>query len=253
MKSFNIGIQLYSLKAQIAEFGLDAVLSTLQSIGVEKVELAGYYGLSPAELRAKLNSHGISAVAAHIKLESIITDMEYIEALGISKVYIPISKLYTFSEEERADYYARAREVSAILAARGLVFGYHNHAVEFSEGRDLVWEAMGQVPGLTSELDIFWATVAERDPLKVIEKYGNRLSALHIRELGSVTDGDNKDVLPHAIVGEGRSKCRESIRAAMELGVDTFILEVGAYPCDYVEYISKSIANIKKFVEENLK
>ena len=51
----NIGIQLYSAKAKIEEIGLDAVLANLSAIGVDTVETAGFYGLSPAELKEKLD------------------------------------------------------------------------------------------------------------------------------------------------------------------------------------------------------
>ena len=37
-------------------------------------------------------------------------------------------------------------------------------------------------------------------------------------------------------------------RAAYEGGVDTFILEVEYYPCDYKEYIRKSVENINGFL-----
>ena len=51
MKNFKLGIQLYSVRDD-AERDLDATLRALSEMGYEGVELAGFYGRSPAEFSA---------------------------------------------------------------------------------------------------------------------------------------------------------------------------------------------------------
>ena len=49
MKKVNIGIQLFSVREEIKEYGLDAVLSALKEAGCTAVEFAGFYDLPPME------------------------------------------------------------------------------------------------------------------------------------------------------------------------------------------------------------
>ena len=248
----NIGIQLYSAKAKIGEIGLDAVLRAFSEMGIDTVETAGFYDLSPAEFKEKLDKYGIRAHSAHIRAELIEEQLEYIDALGCKKVIIPIAPIYRYTPEEYAELLVVIKRVQGLLSERGITFGYHNHYQEYQGGGDLVMKLMEDVPGLGSQLDIFWATVAGRDPVELIKKYGERVCALHVKELGEVFEGEPRGGLLHAVVGEGYSKCCESIAAAKALGVDTFILEVesniGEY--DFWDYVKKSIENIKKFANE---
>lgn len=246
----NIGIQLYSVKHQIEELGLDEVLRILRELGVDTVETAGFYDLSPEEFKAKLDKYGLTVHSAHIRAEKIEEQIEYIDTLGVKKVIIPIAPIYRYSEEEYAELLVVIRRVQKLLCERGITFGYHNHYQEYQNGGDLVWRLMEDVPGICSQLDIFWATVAGRDPVDLINKYGNKLCALHIKELGEKFEGEPRGGLLHAVAGEGYSRTPESIAAATKYGVDTFILEVESYPIDFKEYIRRSIENIKKFAND---
>lgn len=248
----NIGIQLYSAKAKIGELGLDAVLAKLSEIGIDTVETAGFYELSPAELREKLDKYGIRACSAHIRAEAIEGALDHIDALGCKMVIIPIAPIYRYSPEEYAELLVTIKRAQSLLSERGIRFGYHNHYQEYQNGGDLVKKLMEDVPGLGSQLDIYWATVAGRDPVELIMEYGDKMISLHVKELGEKLDGEPRGGLLHAIVGEGYSKSRECIAAAKALGVDTFILEVesniGEY--EFFDYVKKSIENIKKFAYE---
>lgn len=248
----NIGIQLYSAKAKIEELGLDEVLRRLSEMGIDTVETAGFYGLTPEEMKEALDKHGLSAHSAHIRAELIEDQMDYIDAIGFKKVIIPIAPIYRYSAEEYAELLVIIKRVKKMLDERGIAFGYHNHYQEYQNGGDLVLKLMNDVPGLKSQLDIFWATVAGRDPVELINGYGERMLSLHVKELGEKFEGEPRGGLLHAVVGEGYSKCRESIAAAKALGVDTYILEVESNigDHDFWDYVKRSIENIKKFVKE---
>lgn len=248
----NIGVQLYSLKAKILEDGLDSVLARLSEMGVDCVETAGFYELSAEEIKAKLDKYGLKAHSAHIRAELVEQQIEYVDALGLKKVIIPIAPIYRYTEEEYQEFLVTVRRVKAMLDERGITFGYHNHYQEYQNGGDLVWRLLCDVPGLCCQLDIFWATVAGKDPVEMINKYGDKLCALHVKELGEELSGEPRGGLLHAVVGEGYSRCRDSIRAARAHGVDTFILEVESNigMLNIMDYVEKSIKNIKKFALE---
>ena len=89
MKEINIGIQLYSVRDEIKNFGVDTVFATLRDCGCNTVEFAGFYGLAPEEMKAKLEKYSLRPLAAHIRVDDIEENLPYIDKLGIKKVYIP--------------------------------------------------------------------------------------------------------------------------------------------------------------------
>ncbi|MBQ8528311.1 MAG: sugar phosphate isomerase/epimerase [Clostridia bacterium] len=247
MSEVKIGLQMYSVKPQIAELGLETVLKALSEAGVRNLELAGYYGLTPMEFKMLLDRFGLTAIAAHVKPSDTETALEYIDLLGIKKVYVPIVPLRRFDEGEYQILLDDIKAAKAIFDTRGITYGYHNHKQEYEDGADRVRLLLDEIEGFTSELDIFWATAAGRDPVLLTREYGKRLSALHIRDMDPRADISDPTAYPHAIAGEGKCRAYECYKAAREAGVDTFILEVGSYPIDYIEYIRRSFENIKGF------
>ena len=247
MKKVNIGIQLFSVREEIKEYGLDTVLSALKEAGCTAVEFAGFYDLPPMEMKAKMEKYELEPLAAHIHLARFDEWLPYIDALGIKMVYIPgyyIDKLR--DEEGYKEYLEWVRRVKSELDKRGVRYGYHNHDREL-RGEDLLIKMANDVEGFTIELDIFWAKAAGKDPVKLIKEYGDKLTALHIKDMDLRADPEKPTDFPNAIIGEGQCDAEECFRAAYEGGVDTYILEVEDYPCDYKEYVKKSIDNINAF------
>ena len=66
------GIQLYSVKDEIKEYGLDTVLAEIKAAGYDSVEFAGFYDLTPAEMKATLEKHGLNGVSAHMSAKAVI-------------------------------------------------------------------------------------------------------------------------------------------------------------------------------------
>ena len=86
MKRF--GIQLYSVKDEIKEYGLDAVLAEIKKAGYDCVEFAGFYGLTPDEMAEKLEKYGLKGVSAHMPASAVAENLPYIDRLGIERVYV---------------------------------------------------------------------------------------------------------------------------------------------------------------------
>jgi sugar phosphate isomerase/epimerase len=249
MNDMNIGIQLYSVRDEIEKYGLDAVLESLKLAGCNAVEFAGFYGLTPEEMKSKLEKYGLRPLSAHIGIDSIIPSLPYIDALAIKEVYIPGYPTDKLKDEAGyGEFLAKVKKVKAELDMRGVTFGYHNHAREL-EGEDLIDKMTRDIPGFYSELDIYWAHAAGRSSTELIEKYGSRLSALHIKDMDKNADPKSPRELPNAIIGEGQCSAEECFNRAADNGVRTFIIEVEFYPTVYTEYIKQSCENINNFIK----
>ena len=82
-------VQLYSLRELAAREGAEAVLRTVSEAGYDGVEFAGFYDLSPQQMKALLEKYHLEPVSAHIGADSVAPSMEYIDTLGIGNISFP--------------------------------------------------------------------------------------------------------------------------------------------------------------------
>lgn len=241
------GIQLYSVREEIEKSGFDAVLGLVKSCGYDCVEFAGFYGHTPEEVVELCKKHGLEPFSAHIGVNDIEGNLPYIDALGIKRVYIPWLSYEQLTGDEFLKTVAAIKKAKALLDERGVMLGYHNHDHEYRDGKDYFYELLNAVDGLTAEVDIFWVTVAGLKPTDIFKKYGDRLSAVHVKELDKDWKNDGRTDRPCAIVGDGQSGCREAIELAKKMNVNVFILEVEGFPCSVEECLKKSCDRMKEY------
>ncbi len=199
-KQTGIGVQLYTLRQQMEE----SVPKTLQQVaaaGYSEVELAGYYGYSPVELRRILEGEGLSAPATHIMLDVLDKDFNAVlaGALALGSRFIVLPYLLEHQRRSIDDYKRLSEKMSVWGAAcrkAGIGFAYHNHDFEFIplEGElpyDLILQRTD--PDTVSlELDLYWATKAGKDPVQLIQANPGRFPLWHIKDMAS--DGSIADV-----------------------------------------------------------
>ncbi|MBI1340777.1 TIM barrel protein [bacterium] len=184
-----IGIQLYTLAPDLRE-NLDGVLQRVAEIGYETVEIPGYMGRTPQELRRALDAVGLACPSAHVGLRpgseaepGLLGDLdrlaEHMKVLGVEYVVAPSisppvdlnitaapGEGYGFMGRVAAamseDHWKRIADMlnqAAIgLGGHGLKVGYHNHNFEFTP-------VLGQPPGGTTGLDVL---LRATDPALVV-------------------------------------------------------------------------------------
>lgn len=243
------GLQLYSVREEIKANGFPTMLETVKRAGYDCVEFAGFYGYSPEEVVKLLKANGLEGISAHIGLGDIEAQLPYIDAIGIKYVYVPWLNYEDMCGEKLVGTIEKIKSVKKLLDKRGIVFGYHNHAHEYTGGSDKVFELVSAVDGFTSELDIFWAVAAGQSPTELMKKYGDKLSAVHIKEMDKRTKAEPREY-PNAIVGEGKSDTKSVIKLAKDMGIGLFILEVEGFPCGVEEYLKKSCDGMKRLAAE---
>jgi sugar phosphate isomerase/epimerase len=177
-----LGIQLFTVRDQVASLGFEAVFAELSRQGYKEVEFAGYSAQgrrwSNEELRTLLRRYGLKGVGSHVnyhsanpaaysfttQLDQVLTDAEEIGLRYIGTASSPGQRY-----GETVDGYTRAAEdfntFGAAARARGLRFYQHNHSGEFAleNGTRLYDVILEQTdPRLVFfELDIFWAYVGQ--------------------------------------------------------------------------------------------
>jgi sugar phosphate isomerase/epimerase len=177
-----LGIQLFTVRDQVAALGFEAVFAELSGQGYREIEFAGYNAQgrrwTNEELRGLLRRYRLRGIGSHVNYHSnnpaaysFTTQLEQVldDAEEIGLRYIGTASSPGQRYGETIDGYRRAAEdfnaFGAAARARGLRFYQHNHSGEFAveNGTRLYDVILAETdPRLVFfELDIFWAYVGQ--------------------------------------------------------------------------------------------
>ncbi len=147
-----------------------------------------------------------------------------------------------------ADHLNRAGEA---CKKAGLKLCYHNHAFEFApRGGTPLFETLLQkfdkdLVGI--ELDIFWASVAGHDPVRILTHHPGRFPLIHLKDKakGTPVVYNEWEVSPKAFkeVGNGVLDIPAVLKAASESGVEHCIVEQDQCQGDPVDSLRQSFEN----------
>ena len=217
------GLQIYSLGKELYE-NLPEGLQRINRMGYSTIELAGYRdgkinNVEMGEFRKMAEDAGLKIISSHLNPpvreytssnKGEIADFWKKAAddhakIGVTYIVQP-GQPATRSTEEVSVVCEVFNEAGRIAKANGLIFGYHNHDMEFSRvvpgGKEMVFgrNAFGRNkpkgievvydgflrqtdPELVIfELDVYWALIGQNDPLEYMKKYPDRIRLLHIKD-----------------------------------------------------------------------
>jgi len=254
-----IGLQLYTL-ADTALTDLDGTLKKVASIGYKTVELAGFHGHKPAEVRAAADKVGLKLTSIHIGGQargdgpSLSGDLARLAAdvhtLGATDIVMPFfiipERIPAKSDAEQFPAYIKRilgqmtaddwkrnaaflNEKSAVLKKEGLRLGYHNHNCEFAPlgnttGFDIL--ASETDPNLvTLEMDAGWVRAAGLDPVAVLKKYPKRFTLMHVKDVRASTQFNFALTQDPTEVGRGIIDWKALLPAAYTAGIRKFFVE----------------------------
>jgi len=214
-----IGLQLYTVRSVMTS-DPDGTLAAIAAIGYEEVELAGLYGMSAREMKARLDTVGLAATSSHHSVEEVRgsweATLEAAVALGQRLVVVPALPAAERAGEALrrvADDFNRAGEAAR---AAGLRFGYHNHDWEMRPGADGVRPIDLLLDRTDPELvdwqmDIFWVVHGGADPMAELDARARRVTSVHVKDRTAA--GEMADV------GAGVIDFRPVLARAGELGL----------------------------------
>ena len=232
-----IGLQLYSLRNQFDK-DVPGTLDKVKSFGVQNVELAGTYKLTPEQFKAQLDTRGLKAISGHFPYERLRDDVEGVardaKILGLQYVgcaWIPHGE--PFDEKTCRAAIAVFNQAGEALAKHGMKFFYHVHGYEFQPFKDgtlfnlLMSETNPKF--VNFQMDVFWIVHPGQDPVKLLEQYGKRWQLLHVKGMKESTPTGlltgHSDVANDVAVGTGKIDYVPILRAAKKIGVKYFIIE----------------------------
>ena len=236
----DLSVQLYSVREPLSR-DFNGTLGRLAGIGLTQVE--PYALLDNAKhLTSGLVANNLTAPTAHQALDNgHLEEIFHIAAeLGTGTVihpFTPATHWRTPSDVQRvADILSQA---AAIAKAHGVRVAYHNHDWELSTtiaGRPVLEVLTDLIdPTILLELDTYWAGTAGQDIPALLNRLGDRVIALHLKD--GPLNGNVSEQLP---LGQGDLPVIEIISAATALEVP--VLEFDNYEGDIFEGIAASYA-----------
>lgn len=193
-----ISIQLWTVREAL-EADLDGTLAKLSSIGYKNVEAFGFVSRAD-EFAAAFARHGIASPTGHaslasgtenpfdasIKVPSADEVFAAAKTLGMTTVIDPFVHPDRWSTVEEITKTAEALNAAAALGAEhGITVGYHNHNQEFTKVNDrFALEIFAELldPAVVLELDLYWASAGGADVVALLERLGERVVALHVKD-----------------------------------------------------------------------
>ncbi len=187
------GLQLYSVR-DCTEKDLKTALYEVASIGYHSVEFAGFFDHTAEEVTAMLNEFRLTVSGAHVGFEALRDDLDatiaFHKAIGNKNIIIPAAPLG--NKEEIDTFIDLVNAVQPKIEEAGLNLLYHNHDFEFKavEGDLISYEELLSRTNILIELDTFWVYAAGQDPIAWLDRLGDRVRLIHIKD--GLQDGEGK-------------------------------------------------------------
>lgn len=198
-KSYNVGIQLYSVRDAMAE-DLPGTLKAISDMGYRYPELASYadgkfYGMAPREFKKMVDDLGMEVLSSHTQVEAAGITLDNAKIMAESHAELGVKycvQPWVEEEDRHVEKYKEMvgtwNEVGRIMKEVGIQFGYHNHNFEWANLDGVVPFFDIFMPEMdpeliTMELDMFWASKAGQDPVELFERYPGRFQLFHLKDM----------------------------------------------------------------------
>lgn len=255
------GLALYTLRDSMAK-DPKGTLQAVAADGYAYVETANYedgkfYGMAPAEFKAYLESLGLTAKSAHmgmVNMENADQLIADVKAAGIEYFVIPVPPMGMFYFDQATKSMGMKGTPDELVTIMntlgekctkaGIKLLYHNHDFEFKalpDGtiiEDLLLEKCNP-EFVNFQMDLFWVTKAEVDPLTYFEKYPGRFIAWHVKDM----DAEGK----FAPVGTGSIDFKRILAEKEKSGMKFYLVEQDqTFDLDPMEAIKISHAGLEE-------
>jgi len=267
VKPKDIGLQIYTLRNEIQNDGLEVTMEKVAAKGYKWIEPFGYegrkfLGKTPAEFKQMLTNLGMTTPSVHSVTEvssaggkdAIVDQMKTTaeDALAIGSKYLVWAFLKPEDRTSMDDYKRHIEtwnKFGEVCKEAGIQFAYHNHDFEFIEfdgvkAYDVIMKETD--PELVKfELDLYWITKSGNDPVEYFQKDPGRFHLWHVKDMYP----EDKSFAP---VGQGSMDFRRIFEARETSGMKYFFVEQdatkdGVSPLDTIE-VSWNYLNNADFV-----
>jgi sugar phosphate isomerase/epimerase len=245
MRNIQVAVQMYTLREE-SERNFASTLKKVAELGFEGVELAGYGGLTPKELKVLLDNLGLTAVSSHVALEELENNLAQVieDQKTLGSKYIVCPYFSGRSDEDYQSLISVLDQIGDTCRREGITLCYHNHDFELerlSDGR-MALEAIfddTNSDNVETEFDVYWLTKAGESPVEWMTRYQSRTPLVHLKDMTMDTEQF------FAELGTGGVDIEAILNKGQETGVQWWIVEQDLSRRTPLESIEISINYLK--------
>lgn len=251
--------QMYGFRKEIEKDPFEC-FRKVRELGFEKIQLDGFRGRDPKEIKEAIDAAGLVVDSMHIKHSLFISDVDEIIAEGemfnCKQVYLKY-----IDDEFQVEYgykftkYAFDKALEKLTAA-GFKVGIHSPEYDFNtlvDGECVLDYMCVEPEGLSiyPEPDTYWLSVARVDPLEYCKKYPGRILTIHMKDIDTSLDLMDMDANLREC-GAGDVDFESIMRWGYENGVEAFAIEQDSSHKGIYESFKESLAYLKAIEEKIL-
>jgi sugar phosphate isomerase/epimerase len=254
-----LGIAPYTFRRSFPN-GVAATLDTIKNMGFTEIEGGGGPDMSPEEYRKLCEERGLSIPSIGTGYEALIKDPQAVadraKILGAKYVmvaWIP-HKTGSFNFENAKKAVQDFNAAGKVLKENGITFCYHAHGYEFwphEKGTLLDYIITNTNPEYVSfEMDIMWIHFGGGDPVKLLNKYGDRWKLMHLKDLKKGTKKDLTGLTSpenDVPIGTGELNIPAILKAAQKAGIKHYFIEDES--SNIIESVPQSITYLKSLTK----
>ena len=232
------GIVSFTYRNSFAK-DVPATLDMIKANGITDIEFSNLFKQKPEDLRRMLDERGLKCSSYGVSYEDLTTKTSEVGAAAktLGAQYVRVAGIPhqkgTFTLDNAKLAVTEFNRVGKLLKENyNLGFIYHNHGFEFEpyDGGTLYdYIVKNTDAGYVSfELDILWAFFPGQDPAKLLDTYGSRYKALHLKDLKKGVAGNNSggtDQNNDVVLGTGQINIPAVIKAARKANVKHYYIE----------------------------
>jgi sugar phosphate isomerase/epimerase len=261
-----MGLQLYTVR-DIIDNDFAGTLAKVAAAGYKEVEPTSYAHLTPAQVRAALDSAGLTAPSTHVALidgpdlERQLAGYQQIGhhwavATGAGGGGWPPPPSTPDSVKRDAELY---NKVGAAGKPYGVKVLIHNHTFEFEPfaGGSTPYDALFAETDpayVAFEMDLGWARVAGQDPLAWFAKHPHRFPLWHVKDMADLatvtaikSQRDRLGAAKIVPVGLGDIDYKPYFAHAADAGLEHYYIEQDTAPnTGSLEAIRVSAQNLRR-------
>ena len=225
-----IGAQYYTLRDYIKTIeDFDETCRKVKEIGYKVIQISGT-PLEAGEMKKVIDKYSLKVVVTHRAYEDFLNHLDeiidYNKTLGCELCGVgSMPEEYRKSSESVSNFIAGINHAAKELRKEGLLFGYHNHAFEFTkiDGKFIMDRLIEETDAENVKfiVDTYWLQVGGMHPANFIKKLGERAMAIHFKDLKANTDNTTE----MSEIGEGNLDWDEIIEACDEAGAKWALVE----------------------------
>jgi sugar phosphate isomerase/epimerase len=203
-------------------------LKKIRAIGYRFVEVSSLEHIPAPQIKAMLDEADLQVSAVHFDHAPLLANLDECLAqsdmLGTKNLILSMMP-EAYAQEGREGFQRFIDETIPLcekVRTAGFNISYHNHNYEFTrfDGRPALDWIFDSIPCLGAEIDTHWIQMGGGNPAAWIRKVAGRMNSVHLK------DFTVEMWTPiFAEVGQGSLNWDEIIAAALETGVEFFVVE----------------------------